>query len=62
MYNKVKAIADKQGISIASLEKQAGLANGTIGKWKESDKGVRASSIVAIAKILKVPVEDLMEE
>lgn len=61
MYNKVKEMADKKGISIAALEKQAGLANGTIGKWRDSDKGVRASSIAAIAKALDVPIEKLME-
>lgn len=61
MYNKVKEMADKKGISIASLEKQAGLANGTIGKWRESDKGVRVTSIAAIAKILEVPMEKLLE-
>ena len=61
MYNKVKEMADKKGISIAALEKQAGLANGTIGKWRDSDKGVRASSIAAIAKILEVPMEKLLE-
>lgn len=62
MYNKVKEMADKKGISIAALEKQAGLANGTIGKWRDSDKGVRVSSIAAIAKALDVPIEKLMED
>lgn len=62
MYSKVKKLADEKGISIAALEKQAGLANGTIGKWRDSDKGVRVSSLAAIAKILDVPMEKLLED
>jgi sucrose phosphorylase len=62
VLEKVKKLADEKGISIAALEKQAGLANGTIGKWRDSDKGVRVSSLAAIAKILDVPMEKLLED
>lgn len=59
LYEKVKALAEAKGFSIASLEKAAGLANGTIGKWRESCKGVTLNSVKAIAAVLEVSIEEL---
>lgn len=59
LYEKVKALAEAKGFSIASLEKAAGLANGTIGKWRESSKGVTLNSVKAVATVLEVSIEDL---
>ena len=60
MYEKVKAIAEKKGLSISAVEKMAGLANGTIGKWRESSGGVRIESVKAVAAALEVPIEDII--
>ncbi len=60
LYEKVKKLAEAKGFSIASLEKAAGLANGTIGKWRESSKGVTFNSIKAIANALNVSIEELL--
>lgn len=59
LYEKVKAVADKKGMTISSVEKSAGLANGTIGKWREAD-GARIKSVLAVAEALKVNVKDLL--
>ncbi len=59
LYDKVKAEADKKGMTIASVEKAAGLANGTIGKWREAD-GARIKSVLAVADALKVNIKDLL--
>lgn len=60
IYNNVKEIAAQKKISITDLEKAAGLANGTIGKWKDSVPKV--SSLEAVAKALKVTVSQLIKE
>ena len=59
IYEKVKSIAEKEGFTIASLERAAGLSNGTIGKWQDSTPTV--DSILKVARILKVPVETLID-
>ena len=60
MYNKVKEIADKKNISIAELERMAGLSNGTIGKWRDGKNGVRFESVKAVAGALGVKIEALI--
>lgn len=60
LYEKVKSLAEAKGISIAALEKKAGIANGTIGKWRD-DRDVKVSTITEIAKVLGVSIADLIE-
>lgn len=60
MYDKVKAIADEKKISIAELERKAGLSNGTIGKWRDAKSGIRFESIRAVADALEVDIKELM--
>lgn len=60
LYEKVKSLAEAKGISIAALEKKAGIANGTIGKWRD-DRDVKVSTITEIAKALGVSIADLIE-
>lgn len=55
IYENIKRIADEKGISIRSLEMQAGLKNGAISKWKESTPSVL--NLKAVAKILNKPIE-----
>lgn len=60
VYENVKALCDKKGISITQLEKEAGLSNGSIGKWKTCIP--KADSLQAVSKVLKVKMEKLLEE
>lgn len=60
IFENVKALCDKKGISISQLEKEAGLGNGTIGGWRTS--APRVDSLQAVAKVLKVKVEKLLQE
>ena len=59
IYDKVKSVAEEKGFTIASLEREAGLSNGTIGKWQDSVPNV--DSILKVARILKVSVETLID-
>lgn len=60
VYENVKALCDKKGISITQLEKDAGLSNGSIGKWRNCVP--KADSLQAVAKVLKVKMEKLLHE
>lgn len=59
-YEKVKNLANKKGMSISELERRAGLSNGSISKWKVSNP--TAHSLKAVANVLKVKVDKLLEE
>jgi len=58
IYDNVKERAEKAGKTIAKLEKEAGIANGTISGWKEGKP--YAESLKKVADILGCSMEDLM--
>lgn len=61
IYENVREICDKKGISITDLEKKANLGNGTIGKWK---KGAMPNmdSVISVAEALNVKVDKLLRK
>lgn len=59
LYNKIKEICKAKGVSVASVEKKAGLGNGAISKWNESSPTV--DSLKAVADVLKVKVDKLLK-
>lgn len=58
LYDNIKAICDKKKLTISWVEKEAGLSNGTIGKWRET--GAVVNNVYAVAKVLNVSVEELL--
>lgn len=58
IYDKVKALAEKKGYNISLLEREAGIANGTISKWSECNP--RVENLKKVADILKVKIEELI--
>ena len=60
VYTRIKQICESKGISVASVEREAGLKNGAISKW-DNCKPI-AENLHAAAKVLGVTVEDLLEE
>ena len=60
VFENVKELCEKKGISITQLEKEAKLSPGSINKWKKSSP--TAKSIQAVAKVLKVKIETLLKE
>ena len=59
-YDKIKEICKEKGISVASVEKKAGLSNGAISKWNNVSPTV--DNLNAVAKILKVKVDKLLSQ
>lgn len=60
IYDNIRRFADKKGISLTDVEAKAGIANGLIGKWRETVP--RVDSLRAVAKVLDVTVNDLIDE
>ena len=59
IYEKVKELCKAQGKTIMQVEKEAGIANGVIGGWRD---GIPAIDTVAkVAEVLGVTVDNLIE-
>lgn len=58
IYDTIKELCKKRGVSVGSVEKEAGLSNGTIGKWNNVSPTI--DNLQAVAKVLKVKVDKLL--
>ena len=58
IYNKVKKIADRKGFSLRQVERNAGIANGSIYRWKTQSPTV--DNLLKVAKALGVYPERLL--
>lgn len=58
IYDKIKELCRERGTSVAAVEKEAKLSNGTIRKWNKSSPTV--DNLQAVARVLKVRVEKLI--
>lgn len=60
IYDKIKEVCKKKGLSISYVEGQAGLSCGAICKWNESTPSV--NNLNSVAKVLGVKIDDLLKE
>ena len=60
IYQRIQSIASEKGLSIAEIEKKAGVGNGTIAKWKTSSPSV--SNLTKVAEVLEVNISILLPE
>jgi len=60
IFDNIKRITDAKNISIRTLETEAGLANGTVGKWRTSNPTI--DNLMAVAKVLGVALTELLKE
>lgn len=58
IFDNIQTICKEKGMKIAELEREAGLANGAISKWRTSSPTV--DSLKSVAKVLKVSVTKLI--
>lgn len=59
-YDKVKTLCNKRGVSIAKLEKDMSIGNGTIAGWKNSTPNVK--TLEKVAKYFNVSLADLLKD
>lgn len=60
LYDRIKEICKEKGASVASVKKKAGLSNGLISKWNDASPTV--DNLNAVAKVLKVKINKLIEQ
>ena len=60
LYDNVKALCDKNKISISSLERALEFPRSSICKWNENEPGIR--KVQKVANYLDVPIERLLED
>ena len=58
IYDKIKKICKKKGMSVTYVEKKAELGNGLISKWNDSVPSV--ANLKKVASILEVTVDELI--
>ena len=61
-YNLVTDLCRSQNISLARLEKDLEIGNGTIGKWRESTAKPSLRTLEKISDYFNIPVSELVKE
>lgn len=59
LFDNIKSLCEKKGISVWRLEKDLGFSNRSISKWNATDPGIR--KVQKVADYLGVPIERLLE-
>mgnify|MGYP005766916905 CR=1 FL=1 len=60
IYEKIAEITSNKKMSIREVEQKAGVANGTIAKWKTASPTLK--SLLAVSSVLDVKIEDLTRD
>lgn len=60
IYERIERLTAERGISIFELEKRAGVANGSVGKWR--GRSPRVDNLMRVAGALDVPIETLLRD
>lgn len=60
IYDNIIELCAEKNVSIARLEKECGLGNGTIRLWEQSSP--RVSSLIHVAKFFGVTLDELTKE
>ena len=58
MVERIRALAKEKGLTIAAIEKEAGIGNGVIARWDEHSP--RVSALFAVANVLGVSLDYLV--
>lgn len=60
--DNIRAACQKQGTTLAEVERALGIGNGVIAKWEKKKGSPPYDRIIAIAEHLRVPVSDITGE
>lgn len=61
-FAKIRQLCNDRNISITVLEKECGLANGTVCKWQDQNQRPRVDTVKAVADYFGVTVDELIKE
>ena len=59
IYTAIKEICKEKNVSVAEIEKKAGLSNGLISKWNESSPTIE--NLEAVANALGIKVQTILK-
>lgn len=59
VFDNISALCRSHGISIAKLEKECGLGNATIRRWKDSEPTL--SNLLKVANFFGISVSEICE-
>lgn len=57
ILRNIRTLCHEQGITIAELERNAGLGNGIIARWSKSSP--RVDSLMRVASLLSVSLDEI---
>lgn len=60
LFKNITRLCDQKGISIAKLERETGISNGTIGRWNASSPSV--DNVRKVANYFGVTVDELIND
>lgn len=60
ILDKIRALCKERGITLAELERNAGLGNGVIARWGETNP--RVDKLKAVADFFGVTVDELLKD
>lgn len=60
MLHKIKELCAEEGLTIAELERQAGLVRSTVARWDETMPA--ADKLARVARVLHTTVEELLAD
>lgn len=55
----IRKLCDERGTTIAQMERELGIGNGVIGKWKNSRRSPEYDTLLKIAEYLDVSLDQL---
>ena len=58
VYTRVADLARERGVSLAKVEREVDLGNGTIGKWREVSP--KLETVAKVAEYFGVTIDDLI--
>lgn len=58
LYDNIKMLCAKKGVSVSSVEKELKFSNGSICKWNESEPGIH--KVQKVSDYLGVPIMELL--
>lgn len=62
IYENIKRLCAEKNVTICSLEKSCGIANGTIGKWENKNSSPRVETLMKIANFFGVSLDELVNQ
>lgn len=62
IYENVKRLCNENNISIQRLERECGIGNGTVGKWRVRTATPRVDALQKIAARFGTTVDELLKE